>query len=97
MSVLEIKPGNYVRLTGTFLNENGGLANPTTVTLTVETSDGTHATPTPTSSATGIWTYDYLVADDCPDGEVWYRFKGTGAVVSADEGYFLVLKSRVLT
>lgn len=90
-------PGMTVRLTASFTDAAGAAANPTTVTLVVETSDQTDTSYSPTNSATGTYVYDYVIADACPVGRTYYRFKGTGAIVAAAEGCFYVKQSEVLS
>jgi hypothetical protein len=84
--------GDAVRVSVTFRNEAGALANPTSVTLTVRAPDETVTTVSNSTSTTGI--YSGVVT---PDAEgVWrYRFTGTGAVAQAQEGMFTVRRRRV--
>jgi uncharacterized protein YfaS (alpha-2-macroglobulin family) len=84
--------GDAVRVTCTFRNEAGALANPTAVTLQVRAPSGTVTTVSNSSTGTGV--YSGVVS---PDAEgVWrYRFTGTGAVAQAQEGMFTVRRRRV--
>lgn len=84
--------GDVVKLTGTFKNASGTLTDPDTVTLTVLEPDGTTSTPTASSSSTGIWTANVTIDQS---GTWRYRFEGTGAVVTAEEGAFDVRPRRV--
>jgi VCBS repeat-containing protein len=80
--------GQAVRLTGTFRDITGTLANPTTVTLTVARPDGTNPATAPlTSVSTGVYAFD-LTLD--AEGTWAYRWAGTGAVVAATEGAMYV-------
>lgn len=71
-----------VRLEGTFVNENGDLADPTEVTLYVLNPAGTLTTYTygaseVTRASLGLFTR-LLVLD--ASGAWYYRFKATGAL-----------------
>lgn len=84
--------GDVVKLTGTFRDVDGDLANPTTVTLTVLEPDGTTSTPSASSSSTGIYTATVTIDQS---GTWRYRWEGTGDVVTAEEGSFDVRPRRV--
>lgn len=86
--------GVEVTITGTFRNPAGTPTDPTTAVLTVVAPDGTTTTPSLThTNGTGIYTA--AVALD-QDGAWAYRWAGTGAVKTADEGTIYVQRSRVL-
>jgi len=83
--------GDQIQLTGTF-SKSGTNTDPTTITLQIKTPDGTIASYTYalsqlTKSATGIYYMDYAPTIA---GTYYWRFAGTGAVVTAGEGYFNV-------
>lgn len=84
--------GDVARLEATFRDATGALAD-TTVVLTVKKPDGTTSTPAVGSPvSTGLYRVD--VAIDQPG--VWvYRFAGTGAVTSVEEGRLYVRRSGV--
>jgi hypothetical protein len=90
--------GDQVRLTVSFANAAGNLADPTAVTLLVRrryqlepVATSTYTYPgTITKDSTGIYHVDVT-----PDNEgVWdYRWVATGTVVAAEEGAFNVPNS----
>lgn len=84
--------GDLVNVTATFRDEDGELADPDTVVLTVLKPDGMATTVEAGSTVTGIWT-----GEISPDAHgTWrYRFAGTGAVKAAGEGAFNVRRRRV--
>lgn len=77
--------GSLVRLTNTFRDVAGALADPTTVTITITNPAGTVTTPTAVKDSTGIYYVD-LTANVA--GTWTYVWAGTGAVVATDTGYF---------
>lgn len=87
--------GDLVRVTGTFTNDAGALADPTTVSIFVKLRDGSTSTytypTTVTKSSTGIFYADHTVT-----AEGWYDYRvvGTGAVTTAGEGSFQVPDSQ---
>lgn len=84
--------GTSVELDAAFTNLAGVPANPTAVVCTVKKPDGTSTTPTATSTVVGTWTASVTV----DQAGIWrYRFAGTGAVVVAEEGRFLVETQQV--
>lgn len=104
--------GDVVRLCRQFLDEAGEPANPDAVALTVRDGNGVVSSVTPhevtdpdelavcaslmgvsLDEGTGVWT-----ATVEPDSAgLWrYRWAGTGAVTSAEEGSFHVRRRRVL-
>ncbi|GMU80033.1 MAG: hypothetical protein AMXMBFR46_28210 [Acidimicrobiia bacterium] len=84
--------GDVVKLTGTFRDAAGDLADPTAVTVTVLEPDGTTSTPTASSASTGVWTATVSIDQS---GTWRYRWAGTGVVVTAEEGAFDVRPRRV--
>ena len=85
--------GDTVRVSATFLNVNGVLADPATVTCTFRRPNGTNITATPTSSTTGVWIAEVTV----DDSGVWrYRFEGTDTESVAEEGSFVVRRQMVI-
>ena len=95
----EIYRGQSVRLQGEFVDINGDPAAPTSVTLTLETPTGTESSLTPLQNpSTGIYYYDYTVGETAsvaPAGDWYYRFRGTGALVTANVGVFTVLNDPI--
>lgn len=83
--------GDLVRLTGTFTDATGALADPTVVLAEVRPYvDGVYGTVvpiTPVRESTGVYHADYSPATA---GAYLYRIEGTGAVQQAAEGAFLV-------
>ena len=84
--------GDRVRITATFTDLAGAVADPTTVALTVKAPDGTLTSPSNSKDSTGVYH-----ADVNPDasGTWWYRWTGTGALVAAEEGTFSVRQRQV--
>lgn len=87
--------GDTIRLTGTFTVSSVN-TDPTTVTLKVQDPSGnedtfTYALGTVSKSATGIYYKDVSLDEK---GTWHYRWVGTGAVASADEGYVFVRESQ---
>jgi hypothetical protein len=83
--------GDGIRITTTFTDLAGAVADPTTVVCRVRAPNGTQSTPTVTRTSTGIYYSDVTV--DQP-GDWRYRMVGTGAITAVDEGYFNVSFSR---
>lgn len=86
--------GETVRITGTF-SVSGVNTDPTTVTLKVQNPAGTetsytYAASEVTKSATGVYYKDVTLSTS---GVWYYRWIGTGTVVSADEDYLFVKPS----
>jgi hypothetical protein len=82
--------GDGIRITATFTNLSGGLADPTTIVFKLKAPSGTVTTPTVTHLSTGVYYVDVI-----PNvkGSWLYRWEGTGAVAVAEEGKFLVRAS----
>ena len=82
--------GDLVRLSATFTVSSTN-TDPTTVTLKVQDPSGNTATYTYaaaeiTKSATGQYYKDVSI----DEGGTWYyRWEGTGTVITAGEGYLL--------
>ncbi len=79
--------GDGVRLTATFQNISGTLADPTTITLQVALPDGTtiiktYAAGQVTKGSTGYYYYDILLSQV---GTWAYHWEGAGAVEAASE------------
>ena len=84
--------GDTVRLKGEFTDDAGAAADPTAVSMIVKDPAGTKTTYTYalaqiTKLAVGIYYYDLTIT---MAGDWYYRFSGTGAVVTAGEQYFNV-------
>jgi len=55
--------------------------------------DGTNESSiTPTNTGVGAYQHDYTPASG---GKYFYKFVGTGAVVAAEEGFFIIRRSNV--
>jgi hypothetical protein len=102
MALEEYEIGDAVELYATFLNASAAAADPTDVTFTTVDPAGAETTYTWTggsggSSAdgvtrSGVGAYAKIVTPTVAG--VWhYRRRGTGAVITADQGYFLVRAS----
>lgn len=79
--------GNVARLSCSFTDDTNTLADPTTVTVMVNTPNGV-STETPDRDSTGEYHYDLSLTTP---GEYTYRFVGTGAIEaqSADTQFFV--------
>jgi hypothetical protein len=85
--------GQQVRLTGTFRNPEGQLADPTACTVKVRDAGGTAITYNDAvKDSTGVFHKDITVTKPATGGGgTWYyRFEGTGAVIAANETSFAV-------
>lgn len=88
----DINTGDTVRLSASFVNSSGAAADPTTITLILSVN-GLESTLTYGSSgivkdSVGNYHYDYVVPDFASMYEIIYRWQGTGAITSAQEGMF---------
>lgn len=81
--------GEPVPLRAEFRNASGTLTDPTAVTLSVLKPDGTLLAPSPTSSATGIWTYTLTGAQNNVAGVWTATFSGSGAVAAVEHDTFV--------
>lgn len=82
--------GQQVRLSFTFRNLAGELADPTTVTVKVQDAAGAETSYSDAvHDSTGRYHKDITITT--PGGGVWYyRAEGTGALVAAGETSFPV-------
>ena len=85
--------GGSSRLTGTFVDLNGNLADPSSVTVRIRQPDGSTVTFSGTRISVGLWKYDLALAQV---GIYYYRFEGAGAIVAAGDGYLTVVNSVTL-
>lgn len=84
--------GTLLRLTGTFKNLGGALADPTAITLKVQKPDGTSTSYTYAGAqvvkqSTGVYYYD---VDLNQAGTWYYRYEGTSACQAAGQDSFSV-------
>ena len=102
--------GDVVSVWAVFRDEAGTQAAPTAVVLTVRKPNGVVGTNSNTgatggeetlaeaatgetlSGVTGVYRGDI---DVDVAGKWWYRWQGTGAIVEAEEGFFMVRRRRV--
>lgn len=87
--------GDSTRFQAAFTNAAGSAADPTTVTLRLRLPTGairilTYAGGDLTKSSTGVYYYDYTHVHD---GDVDYKFEGTGSVIAAEEDTINVRES----
>lgn len=75
-------PGNVRVLTATFKDQDGNLADPTTVTFAVKSPNGIITNYTPTHLSLGVYTYNL---DLDVSGLTLWRPIGTGAVKAAEK------------
>lgn len=93
MAITTLTAGTLATVRGTFRDDTGALADPTTVTLKVLKPDGTTTTyAAPTHASTGVYEQDVTFADG---GDYWLRWESTGAPTVAGEDVVNVLPSRV--
>ena len=84
-----------ITITGTFYDEDGALADPTSATVYVQHPSGSESTYSASSATTGIWTYDLELATDAAPGVYYYGVRGTGALAAYDEQSFRVKVSKI--
>jgi hypothetical protein len=85
--------GNVIRLTAEFENESGVATDPTTVILQIKKPDDVNEDNiTPSNPAVGTYHYDYI---PLTSGRYFYKFVGTGGIMAANEGSFLIKGSTV--
>lgn len=85
--------GDRVRCTGTFVNQAGEPADPTTITAKVLDPLGNEATFSGVDVIRESLGVFYVDIDVDLTGLWAYRFQGTGAMVTADEEVFYVERS----
>ena len=90
--------GDLVRLTATFTVSSVN-TDPTAIALKVQDPSGNEATYTyalgkVTKDGTGLYHYDLSIDET---GYWYYRWEGTGAVVSAGEAHLLVRRTEFAT
>lgn len=83
-------PGDMISLNANFKNKLGALADPSSVVVKVRDPEGNQSSFTPVKSAVGVYYYDYVTEIGDPVGHYEYRFEGTGAITSAEEGAFVL-------
>lgn len=81
-------PGDMISLNAQFYDENGDLADPTTVVLKVRNPLGVQNSFAPVHLSVGDFQYNYNTDLTFPTGRYEYRFEGTGAIISAEEKSF---------
>lgn len=96
MTINVFDVGDVVRVQSAF-TVSGTATDPTTVTLSVKEPDGTvtsytYAAAEITKSTTGVYYKDISID---ASGTWSYRWVGTGAVATAEEGQFLVRNQKV--
>lgn len=88
--------GAVIRIEADFTNvSTGELADPTTVTVTIQRPDGIDETVDATKIATGKYYTTYDTADKVP-GVYWCRWDASGTLDAVREAFFEVLPSRVV-
>jgi len=90
----EYQLGASVKISTQFKDENGTLTDPTAVTLTLITPDGTTANLTPIANPT-VGNYEY-VYETVMVGSHYYRWYGNGVVDTAGEFGFVVKPSNFI-
>lgn len=92
MSITQLVVTTTVRVTGTFRDLAGALADPTAAVLTVKAPSGDLITPAVTRASLGIYYADVTL--DQP-GAWAYEWQGTGALVAAGDGTIYARASAV--
>lgn len=100
--MVDFQPGQQVRLTGTFRNLiTNELEDPTTVTLKVQDATGTQTVYTYAAAeivrdSKGVYHRDITITkpNKGGGGNWYYRYEGTGNVVTANETSFPVGQSQ---
>lgn len=88
--------GDIARLKVTFTDITGALADPTTITVTVQFPDGTqtiYPLPPIVRSSIGLYYYDLTITQA---GEHFYKWTGTGAIMAVGEGSIQVDASTLI-
>ena len=80
--------GNVVRLSVTYKDAAGVLINPSVATLKLTDPTGTETTPVLINDSTGLYHADNTVLTA---GVWYYRFTGTGALVTGSPDYMFVV------
>lgn len=83
--------GDTVRTSASFTDADDAPADPTTVAVRVRKPDGQLVTGSPTKDSTGAYHYD-VVPDQA--GNWYYRYIGTGTIVTQQETGFYVREQR---
>jgi len=86
--------GDVVRFSAEFTSD-GVLTDPTEVTLKIKQPNGTISTYTyGAAEITRVSTGNYYKdVEMTQTGQLWYRFSGTGALISAEESYLIIRPS----
>lgn len=91
----DINTGDTVRLSASFTDSAGASADPTTVVLRLsvngDESSLTYGASAIVKPGVGSYYYDYVVPTAESFYEIIYRWEGTGAVTSAQEGAFFAV------
>ena len=88
--------GDVVRYSAAFTNNAGAAADPTAVKLKLLSPLGnridlTYAAGEVQKDSTGNYHYDLTLTED---GDWWYKYEGTGAIIAAEEDYITVVETR---
>jgi hypothetical protein len=88
--------GDQVRISGSFTNLAGTATDPTALKIAIRTPNGAETVSTYGSDvavvkdATGEYHFDVLLTEG---GPWYYRWRATGAVTAAEEGFVKVRES----
>lgn len=82
LSHLDADIGDLVRVTASFTDSSGELANPTSVAILSRSPSGAELSLNVTSQGTGIYYAEHNI-DECDTW--WFRAKGTGDIEDAAE------------
>jgi hypothetical protein len=82
--------GDKVRVTASFYDADGELADPTTVVIKARDPSDNEATITNSKSSTGVYVADQVIDES---NRWWFRAVGTGAIEAAAEKPLLIRAS----
>lgn len=74
--------GDGVRVTATFTDLGGNLADPTTVSVTVTSPSGVESTPAIVNPSVGVHYTEFTLTEGHNTTPWWVKFTGTGAVIA---------------
>jgi uncharacterized protein YfaS (alpha-2-macroglobulin family) len=82
--------GDMVSLNAQFYKKDGTPGDPTSVILKIKDPTGVQLSPTAVRTDVGSFFYDLATDLMDPTGRWEYRFEGTGAVQTVEEGAFFL-------
>lgn len=87
--------GQFVRITSTWVNDEGALQSPSEKTLVVKRGDGTSFEVDAGDIVEDSAGQLHADVETTVAGRLDWRWKGTATILGADQGYTWVLRQRV--